>query len=72
MRGDFGLFGVIEQSRILAVNARDQLAGIADPELPARVERPGGRISDFFRPGWIEAAVAPYDGHGRTIALRRE
>src|SRR3989442_6831848 len=41
MRGDFSLLGIIQEPRVLAVNARDQLAGIADPELPARVERPG-------------------------------
>src|SRR2546422_185664 len=70
MRGDVRLLGLIEQSRILAVDPRHEFARIADPELPAGIERPGGRIGDLLGPRRIEAAVAPHDGHRGPAALR--
>src|SRR5258708_25779813 len=64
-----GLLRRIEQLRILAVDPRDQAAAIADPELPAGVERPGVWIGDLERAGRIETAVAPYDRHRGPATL---
>src|SRR6266566_11633 len=68
MRGDLRLLRLIEQARALAIDPRDQLARIPDPQLPAGVERPRERIGDLFGTRRIQAAVAPHDGHRWPVA----
>src|SRR5437764_8097089 len=66
VRDDLRLTGFIQQARILAVDARHELALVSDPQLAARIERPRRRIHDLFGARWIQAAVAPYDLHLRS------
>src|SRR5439155_13597592 len=63
MRRDVRHARLVQELRVLAVDPGDQLALVADPQLAARVERPGERIGDLLRPGRVQAAVAPHDLH---------
>src|SRR5947208_6106759 len=69
---DLRLTGFVQQSRLLAVDPRHELALVSDPQLAAGIERPGQRVGDFLGARRIQAAVPPHDLYLGSIALRGE
>src|SRR5438034_3934591 len=69
---DLRLTGFVQQSRLLAVDPRHELALVSDPQLAAGIERPGQRVGDFLGARRIQAAVPPPDLDLGSIALRVE